>query len=75
MNLGSKACEFIRRILKDQEDCAVDAYGLSGGTLAVCNPRVCKLNAYKTCARILLEGKVQRFEKKHEYFEYLFPLS
>ena len=63
MNLGSKACEVILRILKDQEVCAVDIEGLFGGLVATWNPILCTFKSFNTIAGILLEGKVHGIKK------------
>ena len=63
-NLGVKACKFFLKILRDWEICAIDAVGQYGGLAAIWNPQVCSLKSFKTCARILLEVKVQGFDEE-----------
>ena len=49
MNLGSKACEIILRILRDWKVSAIDARGLSRGLVAAWNPK----NAILSLSRLV----------------------
>ena len=63
MNLGTKACELILRILKYWELCSLDVDGIYGGLVATWNPSTYSFKPFRACTRILLEGKFQGFEK------------
>ena len=63
MPVGTKACEFFLKILKDWEYCAIDATGLSGGMVATWNPLTCSFKLFRTCAGILLKGNFWGFKK------------
>lgn len=66
LNLGSKACEIILRILKDWEVCAVDAKGLFVGLVVVWNPRMCNFNPFKNW------GSQTSLDLMDTYFLHLF---
>ena len=57
MNLQTKSCEIILRILKYWECCVIDVVGLFGCLVVVWNPKTCFFKPFMTCDGILLEGK------------------
>ena len=63
MNLGTKSCEIILRILKDWEVFAIDAVGISSGLVAAWNHVTCSFKPFRTCVGILLEERVLGVEK------------
>lgn len=57
------AMSYFLRIKSGWRVCALDALGLSGGTLSACNQEVVEFKAYRTVAGILLEGRLNGFSK------------
>ena len=62
MNLQTKSCEIILRILKYWECCVIDVVGLFGCLVVVWNPKTCFFKPFMTCDGILLEEKGPGFE-------------
>ena len=71
MTKREKYWEYVLNILKDWEVCAIDVNTQSGGLLAIWNLWVCNLKPFKTCASILLKGKVVFFLAQDKYVEHL----
>lgn len=59
MATAERASSCFLRIFPRWEVAAIDASGLSGGSLCIWNPRVCALKAFQTSAGILLTGYIR----------------